>query len=141
MSYLIWFNIDSFQVHAWSRIQCRIIFQINRNFHSIKLSNWTSFQQSIEIHVSKLLLICSKNYLLLEFEITNYVNCRYNLGQSLERPILSNSFFLKNCKQTAENVNKFSELEKKLPPRNGILALPTWVQKCFVSELWYWVTL
>ena len=41
--------------------------------------------------------------------------------------------FLKNCKQTAEI---FFENWKKLPPLKHILALPTWGQKCLISELW-----
>jgi len=45
------------------------------------------------------------------------------------------SFFLKNCKQTAEKCRQIFENWKKLPPLKHILTLPTWGQKCLVSEL------
>ena len=35
---------------------------------------------------------------------------------------------LKNCKQTAENANKFLKIEKNLPPLKRILALTTYIE-------------
>ena len=43
--------------------------------------------------------------------------------------------FLKNCKQTAEKCKQIFENWKKPPPLKHILALPTWSQKCLVSEI------
>ena len=44
-------------------------------------------------------------------------------------------FLLKNCKQTAENCIQTAENQKNCTPLKRILALPTWGQKCIVSEL------
>ena len=43
---------------------------------------------------------------------------------------------LKNCKQAAENCKQTAENQKNCTPLKHILALPTWGQKSFVSELW-----
>ena len=40
-----------------------------------------------------------------------------------------------NCKQTAENCKETAENQKNWTPLKRILALPTWGQKCIVSEL------
>ena len=42
--------------------------------------------------------------------------------------IFKNLFTFFNC--------LFTIFQKKLPPLKPILALPTWGQKCLVSELW-----
>ena len=42
------------------------------------------------------------------------------------------SFFLKNCKQTAEKCKQIFENWKKLPPLKPILALPMWGQICIL---------
>ena len=43
--------------------------------------------------------------------------------------------YMKNCKQTAKNVNKLLENWNNLLPLKPILALPTWGQICTNSEL------
>ena len=41
---------------------------------------------------------------------------------------------MKNCKQTAEGCKQIFKSWKNLRPIKCILALPTWGQKCIVSE-------
>ena len=48
---------------------------------------------------------------------------------------LRGEVYLKNCKQTAENCKQTAENQKNWTPLKRILALPTWGQKCIVSEL------
>ena len=43
--------------------------------------------------------------------------------------------YLKSCKHTAKKCKQIFENWKNPPPLKHILALPTWGQKCLVSEI------